>query len=368
MTISCSPLLQKRSTVTAAGALQWAGGVSTRGGENVNVFFSGGAAADPWTTSTEVAVTSGVWTGAHLWRFGCLAFARDGLGMTFWAGYSNSSSTSADPTQQMLGNLSGTIYNAFFSGSTISSRSGPAPSRSISGRSRRETRMLYCRSAWRRQTNPSSTSLLAYRRTFDVKAIVPAWSAAQTTGTWLALGIGLFFVGWVIQFIGHIFEGRKPAFVDDLIGLVVGPLFVVAEAGFETPKRVATFLAPAARYTANRATLASLVDSLRHGAPETKDLAFPEPIGQRTAVRLRSADEVLLPAVWPSIELVEFRVAPNVVGGNALLGIARHWAPLWLAPLARLLGSRVGCFGVEVSDGVRTHARTQNSASINGEV
>jgi uncharacterized membrane protein YGL010W len=26
----------------------------------------------------------------------------------------------------------------------------------------------------------------------------------------------------VIQFIGHWYEGRKPAFVDDLIGLLVG--------------------------------------------------------------------------------------------------------------------------------------------------
>ncbi len=56
--------------------------------------------------------------------------------------------------------------------------------------------------------------------------------AAQSTQTWLVLSLGLFFVGWVIQFVGHVFEGRKPAFVDDLIGLLVGPLFVVAEIGF----------------------------------------------------------------------------------------------------------------------------------------
>jgi uncharacterized membrane protein YGL010W len=49
---------------------------------------------------------------------------------------------------------------------------------------------------------------------------------------WLGWGIGLFVVGWVIQFVGHVFEGRKPAFVDDLIGLAIGPLFVVAEFGF----------------------------------------------------------------------------------------------------------------------------------------
>jgi uncharacterized membrane protein YGL010W len=56
--------------------------------------------------------------------------------------------------------------------------------------------------------------------------------AMQSTGLWLAWGLGLFFVGWVIQFIGHYFEGSKPAFVDDVIGLAVGPLFIVAELAF----------------------------------------------------------------------------------------------------------------------------------------
>ena len=56
--------------------------------------------------------------------------------------------------------------------------------------------------------------------------------AAQATAVWLTVGVGLFVVGWVIQFVGHYYEGRKPAFVDDLVGLVIGPLFVVAEAGF----------------------------------------------------------------------------------------------------------------------------------------
>ena len=54
----------------------------------------------------------------------------------------------------------------------------------------------------------------------------------EPTGMWLALALGLFAVGWVIQFAGHAFEGRKPAFVDDMVGLLVGPLFIVAEAGF----------------------------------------------------------------------------------------------------------------------------------------
>ena len=50
-----------------------------------------------------------------------------------------------------------------------------------------------------------------------------------STAQWLAFGLGFFAVGWVIQFIGHYYEGKKPAFADDIIGLLVGPMFVVLE-------------------------------------------------------------------------------------------------------------------------------------------
>ncbi|MCY1295160.1 hypothetical protein D9M70_444890 [compost metagenome] len=61
---------------------------------------------------------------------------------------------------------------------------------------------------------------------------IGAGLAAASTATWLGWGLGLFVIGWIIQFVGHWYEGRKPAFVDDLTGLIVGPLFVVAEAAF----------------------------------------------------------------------------------------------------------------------------------------
>ena len=56
--------------------------------------------------------------------------------------------------------------------------------------------------------------------------------AQQSTMVWLSSGLAMFVVGWVIQFVGHHYEGRKPAFVDDVSGLIVGPLFVVAELAF----------------------------------------------------------------------------------------------------------------------------------------
>ena len=56
--------------------------------------------------------------------------------------------------------------------------------------------------------------------------------AAASTTTWLVTGVGLFVAGWIVQFIGHYYEGKKPAFVDDLVGLLIGPLFVLAEVLF----------------------------------------------------------------------------------------------------------------------------------------
>ncbi|MCH7304347.1 DUF962 domain-containing protein [Acinetobacter sp. NIPH 1869] len=63
--------------------------------------------------------------------------------------------------------------------------------------------------------------------------------AALAMWSWLGASIGIFVVGWVFQFVGHYFEKKKPAFVDDLIGLAIGPLFVLAEfvflLGFRKP-------------------------------------------------------------------------------------------------------------------------------------
>ncbi|CAM3110503.1 membrane protein [Pseudoalteromonas atlantica] len=53
--------------------------------------------------------------------------------------------------------------------------------------------------------------------------------AAMAFWPWLSIGVGVFVFGWVLQFIGHYYEGKKPAFVDDLIGLIIGPLYVTVE-------------------------------------------------------------------------------------------------------------------------------------------
>lgn len=56
--------------------------------------------------------------------------------------------------------------------------------------------------------------------------------ARTSSATALGLALGVFVVGWALQFLGHRFEGMKPAFYDDLMQLLIGPLFVCAEAFF----------------------------------------------------------------------------------------------------------------------------------------
>lgn len=56
--------------------------------------------------------------------------------------------------------------------------------------------------------------------------------AALPLPLWAGTTAGLFLGGWALQLVGHAFEGTKPAFLDDLRGLLDGPLFLIAEVAF----------------------------------------------------------------------------------------------------------------------------------------
>ena len=45
----------------------------------------------------------------------------------------------------------------------------------------------------------------------------------------LPVSIAIFVGAWVLQFIGHKIEGKKPSFFEDVQYLWVGPLFVLAK-------------------------------------------------------------------------------------------------------------------------------------------
>jgi len=48
----------------------------------------------------------------------------------------------------------------------------------------------------------------------------------------LAWFLALFIVGWALQLWGHVYEGRKPALVDNLFQVFVAPIFLAAEVFF----------------------------------------------------------------------------------------------------------------------------------------
>ncbi|OOG51407.1 Mpo1-like protein [Rhodanobacter sp. C01] len=65
---------------------------------------------------------------------------------------------------------------------------------------------------------------------FAVMGVITNLLFSQLGGSslrWLAVGV--FVVAWVGQFIGHIFEGRRPSFFTDLAYLLIGPAWLMAK-------------------------------------------------------------------------------------------------------------------------------------------
>ena len=58
----------------------------------------------------------------------------------------------------------------------------------------------------------------------------------------LGWGVGLFALGWLIQIVGHWYEGKSPAFTGDPASMLIAPMFIAAEAlfaiGWNKPMRI----------------------------------------------------------------------------------------------------------------------------------
>ena len=53
----------------------------------------------------------------------------------------------------------------------------------------------------------------------------------ETESAWLVF-TAAFIGGWAVQLLGHVFEGRRPALVDNIWQIFVAPIFLVVEACF----------------------------------------------------------------------------------------------------------------------------------------
>jgi len=56
------------------------------------------------------------------------------------------------------------------------------------------------------------------------------WIARKqgATTSWIVFAI-FFTGGWIFQLVGHAWEGRRPALVDNLFQAFIGPMFLMAE-------------------------------------------------------------------------------------------------------------------------------------------
>jgi len=66
--------------------------------------------------------------------------------------------------------------------------------------------------------------------------MAPSWYASEAlagafgpSSTMVAFAV-LFVGGWALQFLGHHYEGKRPALVDNIFQGFIGPMFLVAEA------------------------------------------------------------------------------------------------------------------------------------------
>jgi uncharacterized membrane protein YGL010W len=71
------------------------------------------------------------------------------------------------------------------------------------------------------------------------------------------IGIALFVFGWILQFVGHAFEGKPPSFFRDPTFLLIGPTWYAKRIFAKLTGR--TFDEPAPTATEPRATEATTV-------------------------------------------------------------------------------------------------------------
>ncbi len=60
---------------------------------------------------------------------------------------------------------------------------------------------------------------------YAAEALAGALGPISTSAAFLVLFVG----GWILQFVGHHYEGKRPALIDNMFQGFIGPMFLVAE-------------------------------------------------------------------------------------------------------------------------------------------
>lgn len=121
---------------------------------------------------------------------------------------------------------------------------------------------------------------------------------------------------------------------------------VLTSSGVERPLRLSAYLVPASRYTANPATMASVLAGL---IGERRSFVFPPPLGRRSGVTVRSVDSVTL-----AVPKAEFVVDAGmntlfqaVARSPRMRRLIERFESIAL-PIARSVGRREGVLAYEI--------------------
>lgn len=88
----------------------------------------------------------------------------------------------------------------------------------------------------------AAIAVAAYYATLDVRGALLAlgiFAVLYFAGlhlTW-PMSLAAFAIGWVFQLVGHRFEGSKPKFLENLVYLLVGPLYIFEEGAHAMMRR-----------------------------------------------------------------------------------------------------------------------------------
>jgi uncharacterized membrane protein YGL010W len=60
-----------------------------------------------------------------------------------------------------------------------------------------------------------------------VMTFISTFTLSLGIGSWM-VGLGIFVIAWIFQFIGHKIEGKKPSFLKDIQFLLIGPMWLLS--------------------------------------------------------------------------------------------------------------------------------------------
>jgi hypothetical protein len=97
---------------------------------------------------------------------------------------------------------------------------------------------------------------------------------------------------------------------------------VLKSLSVDEPRRLSAYLVPAIRHTASPSTVDSVMASLQGSF---RRFHFPNPIGTRVGVSVKSVDSVTLPRIFPTLKTTDLTVDLRFPGMNLALAAVPRW-------------------------------------------